>query len=72
MGLESIQNRYLDGRPDYELWSGDSFEIDHEVMKMLKEAYRKQRNFFQNTEKSLDKIAAFLIEKETNHRKRHS
>mgnify|MGYP003201689321 CR=1 FL=1 len=26
---------------------------------------RKQRNFFQNTEKSLDKIAAFLIEKET-------
>ena len=25
IGLESVQNRYLDGRPVMKLWSGDSF-----------------------------------------------
>ncbi len=24
IGLESVQNRYLDGRPVMQLWSGDS------------------------------------------------
>ena len=54
IGLESIQNRYLDGRPVSNCGQQTASEIDEEVMKMLRD-HRQ----------SLDRIAAFLIEKET-------
>ena len=44
IGLESVQNRYLDGRPVMNCGQETASEIDHEVMKMLKEAsFRTQR-----------------------------
>ena len=56
MGLESIQNRYLDGRPVLNCGEATASQIDEEVMRMLKSSYE---------EDALDRIAAFLIEKET-------
>ena len=49
IGLESVQNRYLDGRPVMNCGQETASEIDHEVMKMLKEAYEeaKKLNVFE-------------------------
>ena len=65
IGLESIQNRYLDGRPVMNCGQETASEIDHEVMKMLKEAYEEAKKLLSEHRESLDNIAAFLIEKET-------
>ena len=65
IGLESVQNRYLDGRPVMNCGQETASEIDHEVMKMLKEAYEEAKKLLSEQRESLDKIAAFLIEKET-------
>ena len=39
MGLESIQNRYLDGRPVLNCGEATASQIDEEVMRMLKSSY---------------------------------
>ena len=65
IGLESIQNRYLDGRPVSNCGQETASEIDQEVMKMLKEAYEEAKRLLSQHRGALDKIAAFLIEKET-------
>ena len=65
IGLESIQNRYLDGRAVRNCGEATSAEIDREVMEMLKNAYSEARRLLSEHRQSLDKIAAFLIEKET-------
>ena len=65
MGLESIQNRYLDGRPVLNCGEATAAEIDQEVMKMLKAAYEDAKRLLTENREALDKIAAFLIEKET-------
>lgn len=65
MGLESIQNRYLDGRAVMNCGDATAGEIDEEVMKMLKNAYAEAKRLLSENREALDKIAAFLIEKET-------
>lgn len=65
MGLESIQNRYLDGRAVLNCGDATAGEIDEEVMKMLKGAYAEAKRLLSENREALDKIAAFLIEKET-------
>ena len=65
IGLESIQNRYLDGRAVSNCGEATSAEIDREVMGMLKSAYTEAKRLLSEHRESLDKIAAFLIEKET-------
>ena len=65
MGLESIQNRYLDGRAVLNCGDATAGEIDEEVMKMLKAAYEEAKRLLEANREALDKIAAFLIEKET-------
>ena len=65
IGLESIQHRYLDGRPVSTCGQQTASEIDEEVMKMLKDAYEEAKQLLRNHRQALDKIAAFLIEKET-------
>ena len=65
IGLESIQNRYLDGRPVSNCGQQTASEIDEEVMKMLKDAYEEAKQLLRDHRQSLDRIAAFLIEKET-------
>lgn len=65
IGLESVQSRYLDGRPVQNCGPETAAEIDKEVMKMLKDAYEEAKRILQENRNALDKIAAFLIEKET-------
>ena len=65
IGLESIQNRYLDGRPVLNCGDATAAEIDAEVMKMLKAAYEEAKRLLKENREALDKIADFLIEKET-------
>lgn len=65
MGLESIQNRYLDGRAVLNCGDATAGEIDEEVMKMLKAAYAEAKRLLAENREALDKIADFLIEKET-------
>jgi cell division protease FtsH len=65
IGLESIQNRYLDGRPVSNCGQATASEIDQEVMKMLKVSYEEAKSLLSAHRDTMDKIAAFLIEKET-------
>ena len=65
IGLESIQNRYLDGRAVSNCGQKTASEIDREVMKLLKDSYGEAKKLLASHRKVLDKIAAFLIEKET-------
>ncbi len=60
IGLESIQNRYLDGRPVSNCGQQTASEIDEEVMKMLKDAYEEAKQLLRKHRQALDKIAAFL------------
>lgn len=65
MGLESIENRYLDGRAVLNCGDETAGEIDKEVMHLLREAYNKAISLLRENMEALDKISAFLIEKET-------
>ena len=65
MGLESIQNRYLDGRPVLNCGEATASQIDEEVMRMLKSSYEEAKRLLSENRDALDRIAAFLIEKET-------
>ncbi len=65
MGLESVEDRYLDGRPVLKCADETAAEIDHEVMELLRVAHEKARALLSENRKPLDRLAAFLIEKET-------
>ena len=65
MGLESIQNRYLDGRPVLNCGEATASQIDEEVMRMLKSSYEEAKRLLFENRDALDRIATFLIEKET-------
>ncbi len=65
IGLESIENRYLDGRAVLNCGEETSAKIDAEVMKILKECYEKAESLLSGDREVMDKIADFLVEKET-------
>lgn len=65
MGLAEIQNQYLDGRAMLNCGDATATEIDHEVMKLLKKSYDEAKRLLSENRDVMDKIAAFLIEKET-------
>jgi cell division protease FtsH len=65
MGLESIESKYLDGRPVQNCSNETAGEIDKEVMRILKECYDKARKLLSENRDALDKIAEYLIANET-------
>ena len=65
MGLASVEHEYLNGRATLNCGDATATEIDHEVMKMLKESYEQAKQMLCEHRKTLDKIVAFLIERET-------
>ncbi|MBQ4474073.1 MAG: ATP-dependent zinc metalloprotease FtsH [Lachnospiraceae bacterium] len=65
MGLESVQNRYLDGRPVLNCGDETAAEIDHEVMNLLKECYERAKELLSGNLDILAAIADYLYEKET-------
>jgi cell division protease FtsH len=65
IGLESVQNRYLDGRAVLNAADATAAEVDKEVMRVLAECYDKAKEILTEHRQTLDKLADFLFEKET-------
>ena len=65
MGLETIQGQYLDGRAVLNCGEQTAAKVDTVVMGMLKEAYEKAKALISSNKMAMNRIAAFLIKKET-------
>jgi cell division protease FtsH len=65
VGLEVQANQYLDNGPVMNCSDATAAEVDQEVIKVLGEAYDEAKRLLSEHRATLDKIAAFLIEKET-------
>ena len=65
IGLATVENQYLSGRATLNCGDSTATEIDHEVMLMLKNSYEKAKEILNAHREALDRIAAFLIERET-------
>ena len=65
MGLETVQNRYLDGRAVLNCGEETESQIDGEVMKILDHCYEEAKKIIREHQEVLKKLAAHLIEKET-------
>ena len=65
MSLESIQNRYLDGRAVSNCSDETRTLLDEEVVKQLGDCHKKAYEMLNENRVALDKISEFLIEKET-------
>ena len=65
MALESIQNRYLDGRAVRNCSEETSTLVDKEVLSIIRECHQKARELLRENRDLLDKITEYLFEKET-------
>ncbi len=65
IGLETIEDRYLEGRTVMNCSDETAAAVDEEVMKILKESYKEAKHLLKDNRKLLDKLAEFLIQKET-------
>ena len=65
MSLESIENKYLDGRAVSNCSDETRTHLDEEVVKLLAECHEKAKKMLCDNREALDKISQFLIEKET-------
>ncbi len=65
IGLETVEGKYLDGRTALNCADNTAADVDSEVMKILKEAYEEALSLLKDNREVMDKIAAFLIERET-------
>lgn len=65
MGLANTTNQYLDGRTVLNCGDQTATEIDHEVMLLLKKSYEEAKRLLMENREAMDKIAEFLIQKET-------
>ncbi len=65
MGLEQQDNQYLDKKTYLTCGDATATEIDHEIMKMLSDAYETAKRLLNENRDILDRIAEYLISKET-------
>lgn len=65
IGLESKESMYLDNGNVLNCSDETASRVDDEVMRILKEAYEEAKRLLTENRECLDKIAEFLIEKET-------
>ena len=65
MGLASQENQYLSGRAVLNCGDDTATEIDHEVTKLLHDSYEESKRLLRGHRTALDKIAEYLIRKET-------
>ena len=64
--LESPASQYLDdGRIVMNCSEATAAEVDHEVIRILKESYEQAKKLLSEHRAAMDQIAEFLIEKET-------
>ncbi len=65
MGLATVESQYLEGRTALNCSDATAAEIDSEIVELLKESYEKALSMLRENRSIMNKIAAFLIEKET-------
>ncbi|PRR85380.1 ATP-dependent zinc metalloprotease FtsH [Clostridium luticellarii] len=65
MGLESIQNKYLDGRPIQNYSAETASIIDEETLKIIRKSHEKSKTILKDNMELLVIISKKLIEKET-------
>lgn len=65
VGLESIQNKYLDGRSVRNCADVTSAAVDEEVLNIIRQCHKKAIRLLEENQEALHRISAFLLEKET-------
>ena len=65
MGLATQEDRYLIGRAVLNCGDDTATEVDHEVMALMHRSYEEAKTLLSGHRKALDKIADYLIRKET-------
>ena len=65
IGLETQENQDLNGRTVMNCSDATEAEVDNEVMRILKEAYEEAKRLLSENREAMDRIAEFLIERET-------
>ena len=65
MGLATVESQYLDGSASLTCSDVTAADIDSEVMKMLRDSYKQAKKLLKENREIMDKLAAYLIEKET-------
>ena len=65
IGLETVESRYLDGRAVMNCADATASEVDAEIMKILKDSYKEAKRLLKENREVMDKLAEYLIEKET-------
>ena len=65
IGLETVESQYLDHRSSLNCADETAADVDEEVMKILKESYKEAKKLLKENRAVMDKIADYLIEKET-------
>ena len=65
MGLATQEDRYLTGRAVLNCGDDTATEVDHEVMALMHRSYEEAKTLLNGHRKALDKIADYLIRKET-------
>ena len=65
MGLARVENQYLSGQAVLDCGDNTATEVDKEVMKILKKSYDEALRILRENKDVMDKLAEFLIEKET-------
>lgn len=65
MGLAAQEDQYLSGRAVLNCGDDTATEVDHEVMELLHRSYDEAKRLIGGHREALDKIADYLIRKET-------
>ena len=65
VGLETVENQYLDGRAVMNCGDETVAEIDRELQAMMKECYKTAKELLIENQAVLNEIAEFLCEKES-------
>ena len=65
MGLATQENQYLSGRAVLNCGDDTATEVDHEVMILLHNSYEEAKRLIGSHREALDKIATYLIRRET-------
>ena len=65
MGLATRENQYLSGNTVLNCGDDTATEVDHEVMKLLQKSYEEAKQLIGSHREELEKIAEYLIKKET-------
>lgn len=65
VGLSTVESKYLEGRDVMNCSDQTAAEVDKEVVAILKESYEQAKQMLSENRELMDKLAAFLIEKET-------